>query len=123
MPMTQEEQEADYDAGRLWLELTESTLGLDRCRHPSAEVTSLWLFECVPSNRAKGKPVNVQVGCVSRLGTPFERNGDAYQWEATRMMGGQPMARQCFADLDSALNWIETYEHGRRSAPAFAFNR
>ena len=118
--MTQDEQEVDYRAGRAWLDRTSSTLELDRCRHESVDVTTLWLFEHVPA-RKRGGGGNVQVGCVKRVFEPTGAPGVSNPWESTRMERGQPNARRAFATLDEALDWIEAYEHGRRRAHGSAY--
>ena len=78
---------------------------LDRCRHESVDATTLWLFD--DSARGNGS----QIGCVKRLdGGQEYRATCEHEWEATRMLLGQPVARRCEKTLQAALRWVATYE-------------
>ena len=111
--MTQDQQEAYMKDAAFILGTTGSTLTVDRCRHETVTETALWIFETVRDNpgRTPAKFRRSQVGTVAHLDTTSD-----LKWEATRMMGGSPTARRNFPTMRGALDWIETYEHGRRRA-------
>jgi hypothetical protein len=73
--MTETEMDADLEDARSYLGCTRLTV--DRCRHASVHVTSLWIFD--------GKR---QIASATRLDTPYVRNDRHVRWRCCTMHQG-----------------------------------
>lgn len=94
--MTQDEMERDLVDAQTYLSVT--TLTVDRCRHESADETSLWVFD----NGGKR-----QIAAITRMpGNPVGK----YRWEVTLMNRGMPCARRCEETLLDCIGDVMRFE-------------